>query len=245
MSCRKFVLLAANLQVATPLLKKIEPMQLLLIEDDQMIGESLEQGLKKEKYQVDWAHDGLEAEELIAKNSYHLVLLDLGLPKKQGLEILKNYRDAKGQAAVMIITARDSTYDRIKGLDTGADDYLIKPFDLDELFARLRALLRRSMVPESPEITHYGLVLNISSHEASYQGDPLRLSVYEFKLMRALLDEPGKVMSKARLEEKIYGWNEDIGSNTIEVYIHSLRKKLGQDFIKNVRGVGYKVANKS
>ncbi|WP_394781119.1 response regulator [Undibacterium sp.] len=220
-------------------------MQLLLIEDDQMIGESLEQGLKKEKYQVDWAHDGLEAEELIAKNSYHLVLLDLGLPKKQGLEILKNYRDAKGQAAVMIITARDSTYDRIKGLDTGADDYLIKPFDLDELFARLRALLRRSMVPESPEITHYGLVLNISSHEASYQGDPLRLSVYEFKLMRALLDEPGKVMSKARLEEKIYGWNEDIGSNTIEVYIHSLRKKLGQDFIKNVRGVGYKVANKS
>ncbi|MFZ6644354.1 response regulator [Undibacterium sp. TJN25] len=220
-------------------------MQLLLIEDDQMIGESLEQGLKKEKYQVDWARDGLEAEELIVRNSYHLMLLDLGLPKKQGLEILRIYRDAKGKAAVMIITARDSTFDRIKGLDTGADDYLIKPFDLDELFARLRALLRRSMVIESQEITHSGLSLNVSSHEAKFNGNPLRLSVYEFKLMRALLDEPGKVLSRARLEEKIYGWNEEIGSNTIEVYIHSLRKKLGQDFIKNVRGVGYKVANKS
>lgn len=210
-----------------------------------MIGESLEEGLRKEKYQVDWAHDGLQAEALIAENSYHLVLLDLGLPKKQGLEILQNYRKAQGQAAVMIITARDSTFDRIKGLDSGADDYLVKPFDLDELFARLRALLRRSIVPENPEIHHLGLSLNASTHEVIFQGSPLHLSVREFHLIQALLDKPGQVVSKARLEEKLYGWDEEIESNTIEVYIHALRKKLGQDFIKNVRGVGYKVANQS
>ncbi|HTD04604.1 response regulator transcription factor [Undibacterium sp.] len=220
-------------------------MRLLLIEDDPMIGESLEEGLRKEKYQVDWARDGLEAQALIGKNSYHLVLLDLGLPKKQGLDILESYRKEKGKAAVLIITARDSTFDRIKGLDAGADDYLVKPFDLDELFARLRALLRRSLVPENREIDHLGLTLNVSTHEAAYQGKPLHLSVREFKLMLALLDEPGRVMSKAKLEEKLYGWEEEIESNTIEVYIHALRKKLGQDFIKNVRGVGYKVANKS
>ncbi|MES2103552.1 MAG: response regulator transcription factor [Pseudomonadota bacterium] len=220
-------------------------MRILLIEDDPMIGESLEEGLLKEKYQIDWARDGLEAETLIAANSYHLILLDLGLPKKQGLEILQNYRNAKGRAAVMIITARDSTSDRIVGLDAGADDYLVKPFDLDELFARLRALLRRSLVPENREIFHLGLSLNPSTHEVAYQGNSLHLSMHEFKLMLALLDEPGRVVSKSKLEEKLYGWDEEIESNTIEVYIHSLRKKLGQEFIKNVRGVGYKVANKS
>lgn len=220
-------------------------MRLLLIEDDPMIGESLEEGLRKEKYQVDWVRDGIAAEVAIAKNSYHLILLDLGLPGKQGLEVLDHYRKAKGVAAVLIITARDSTFDRIRGLDAGADDYLIKPFDLDELFARLRALLRRSMVPENHELTHLGLTLNASTHEARYQGKPLHLSVREFKLVLALLDEPGQVMSKAKLEEKIYGWDEEIESNTIEVYIHALRKKLGQDFIRNVRGVGYKVANEA
>ncbi|GGC65889.1 response regulator transcription factor [Undibacterium terreum] len=219
-------------------------MRLLLIEDDPMIGESLEEGLLKERYEVDWAHDGLEAETLLAANDYHLVLLDLGLPKRQGLEILRNYRQAGGKAAVIIITARDATSDRIVGLDTGADDYLVKPFDLFELFARLRALLRRSQVQEVRETVHLGLSLNAATHEALYHGVALHLSVHEFKLMLALLEEPGRVVSKARLEEKLYGWEEEIESNTIEVYIHSLRKKLGADFIKNVRGVGYKVANK-
>ncbi|MFZ6689969.1 response regulator [Undibacterium sp. SXout11W] len=218
-------------------------MKLLLIEDDLMIGESLVEGLQKEKYQVDWVKDGLAADAALTANDYHIVLLDLGLPKMQGLDVLRKYRQSKGTAAILIITARDTTFDRIKGLDTGADDYLVKPFDLDELYARIRALLRRCQIAQDPSLNHCGLTLNVSTHEVFFHGEEIHLSLNEFNLMLALIEIPGKVISKAKLEEKIYGWDEDIESNTIEVYIHMLRKKVGADFIKNVRGVGYKLMN--
>jgi len=218
-------------------------MKLLLIEDDLMIGESLVEGLQKEKYQVEWVKDGVTADAALIADDYHVVLLDLGLPKMQGLEVLRKYRQNKGTAAILIITARDATFDRIKGLDTGADDYLVKPFDLDELYARIRALLRRCHIVQDVALNHCGLMMNTSTHEVFFHGEEMHLSLNEFNLMLALMETPGKVISKAKLEEKIYGWDEDIESNTIEVYIHMLRKKMGADFIKNVRGVGYKLMN--
>lgn len=218
-------------------------MRILLVEDDAMIGESVQEGLHGEHYAVDWVRDGRGAELALGNQVYDLVLLDLGLPKKQGLEVLADYRKRGGVAPVLILTARDATPDRVKGLDAGADDYLVKPFDLDELFARVRALLRRHAGRAQPGISHAGLTLDPASHEASFQGQLLTLSAREFALLQALLDPPGRVLSLAQLEEKLYGWNEEIESNAVEVYIHRLRKKLGADFIRNVRGVGYKVAN--
>ena len=216
-------------------------MRLLLVEDDPMIGESLEEGLRGERYAVDRARDGRSAELALEGASYDLVLLDLGLPRKQGLEVLAAYRKRGGEAPVLIITARDATRDRVAGLDAGADDYLVKPFDLDELYARVRALLRRGAGRTSPELTFGGVTLNPATHEATLEGRSLSLSAREFALLAALMDRPGEVVSRAALEEKLYGWNEEIESNAIEVHIHSLRKKLGAEFIKNVRGVGYKV----
>ncbi|MEO6148176.1 MAG: response regulator transcription factor [Sulfuriferula sp.] len=218
-------------------------MRILLVEDDPMIGESVQEGLQSEHYAVDWARDGRSAELALSTQAYDLVLLDLGLPKKQGLEVLADYRKQGGDAPVLILTARDATPDRVKGLDAGADDYLVKPFDLDELFARARALLRRHAGRAQPGICHAGLTLDPASHEASFQGQSLTLSAREFALLQALLDPPGRVLSLAQLEEKLYGWNEEIESNAVEVYIHRLRKKLGADFIRNVRGVGYKVTS--
>jgi len=206
-----------------------------------MIGESLEEGLRGERYAVDWARDGRSAELALEGASYDLVLLDLGLPRKEGLEVLAAYRRRGGKAPVLIVTARDATRDRVAGLDAGADDYLVKPFDLDELYARVRALLRRGAGRTSPELSFAGVTLNPAKHEAAREGRPLHLSVREFALLEALMDRPGEVVSRAALEEKLYGWNEEVGSNTVEVHIHSLRRKLGAEFIKNVRGVGYKV----
>ena len=216
-------------------------MRILLVEDDAMIGESLEEGLRSERYALDWVRDGTSAELSLASHDYDAVLLDLGLPRKQGLEVLAAYRRRGGEAPVLIITARDATPDRVAGLDAGADDYLVKPFDLDELYARVRALLRRGAGRTSPELAFGGVTLNPATHEATCAGRPLRLSAREFALLQALMDRPGEVVSRAALEEKLYGWNEEIESNTVEVHIHSLRKKLGAEFIKNVRGVGYKV----
>ncbi|MHB8354009.1 MAG: response regulator [Burkholderiales bacterium] len=218
-------------------------MRILLVEDDAMIGESVEEGLRAENYAVDWVRDGHSAELALGNQVYDLVLLDLGLPKKQGLDVLTDYRKRGGDTPVLILTARDVAPDRVKGLDTGADDYLVKPFDLDELFARMRALLRRCSGRAQPTISHAGLTLDPARHEASFQGLPLTLSAREFALLQALLGPPGRVLSLAQLEEKLYGWNEEIESNTVEVYIHRLRKKLGADFIRNVRGVGYKVTS--
>ena len=217
-------------------------MRLLLVEDDPMIGESLEEGLRGERYAVDWVRDGRGAELALANDVYDLVLLDLGLPRKQGLEVLAEYRRRGGSAPVLIITARDAPPERVKGLDSGADDYLVKPFDLDELFARVRALLRRRVGRTSPELVFGGLTLNPATHEASLDGRALALSAREFALLHALMERAGEIVSRPALEEKLYGWNEEVGSNTVEVHIHALRKKLGGDAIKNVRGVGYKLA---
>jgi DNA-binding response OmpR family regulator len=221
---------------------KGKEMRLLLIEDDQMIGESVVEGLQLQNYVVDWVCDGSDAILVLANDVYDLILLDLGLPKKQGLDVLADYRKQGGSAPVLILTARDSTADRIKGLDIGADDYLIKPFDLNELFARIRALLRRTAGRVQPTIACKGLVLNPVSHDATLHGEPLTLSAREFALLQALIDPAGRVVSKTQLEETLYGWKDEIGSNTVEVYVHHLRKKLGVDFIKNVRGVGYIVS---
>lgn len=216
-------------------------MRVLLIEDDSMIGESLEEGLRKERYAVDWARDGNTADLALRSHDYDIILLDLGLPKKDGITVLDEYRRRKGDAAVLIISARDATAARIQGLDAGADDYLIKPFDLDELFARMRALLRRRSGRSNPEMAYGELTINPATREITFKGLPLHLSSREFTVLLALLDQPGRIMSRAQLEERLYGWNEEIGSNAVEVYVHGLRKKLGPDFIQNVRGIGYKV----
>lgn len=216
-------------------------MRLLLVEDDIMIAESLNEALTGENYAVDWVRDGHSATLALNNGVYDLLLLDLGLPKKQGLEVLSEYRQRGGMLPVLIITARDATADRVSGLDAGADDYLVKPFDLEELFARVRALLRRHAGRAQPMIVHGELTLNPASHEVFWSGKLLSLSAREFALLQALLDPPGRVLSLAELEEKLYGWDREIGSNAVEVYIHHLRKKLGAHFIRNVRGVGYKV----
>lgn len=216
--------------------------RLLLVEDDAMIGESIEEGLRSEAYAVDWVRDGVAAGMALGHTEYDLVLLDLGLPGKQGLDVLRTLRQDGNGAAVLIITARDSTQARVEGLDSGADDYLVKPFDLDELFARVRALLRRRVGRSQASVVHGALVLNLASRDVTFGGQSVHVSAREFAVLRALLDNPGAVLSKAQLESKLYGWNAGIESNTIDVYIHHLRKKFGAGFIKNIRGVGFKIA---
>jgi len=216
-------------------------MRLLLVEDDRMIGESVRKGLRQDGFAVDWVQDGRAAELAIGNEVYDLLLLDLGLPGRDGLEVLAAMRHRGSAMPVLILTARDAVPDRVRGLDAGADDYLVKPFDLEELSARIRALLRRKSGRADP-VLHVGkLRLNPATHEVLLDGVPVALSAREFALLHALTDRPGAVLSRAQLEEKLYGWNEEVESNTVEVYVHSLRKKLGQDFIRNVRGVGYMI----
>lgn len=216
-------------------------MRLLLVEDDLMIGESVRQGLHQDGFAVDWVQDGRAAELALDNKVYDLLLLDLGLPKKEGLDVLKALRHRANKIPVLILTARDAVADRVKGLDAGADDYLVKPFDLDELAARIRALLRRQSGRADPVIQIGKLTLNQATHEVTFRGKAISLSAREFALLEAFLDRPGAVLSPEQLEEKLYGWGEEVESNTVEVHIHALRKKLGQEFIKNVRGVGYRV----
>ena len=220
-------------------------MRLLLVEDDAMIGESVRTGLRRDGFTVDWVRDGRAAELALANAAadtvYDLMLLDLGLPKKDGLEVLKTLRRNGNAMPVLVLTARDSVSDRITGLDSGADDYLVKPFDLDELAARIRALARRRAGRAEALIQCGGLTLNPATREARFGDKPLALSAREFAVLAALLERPGAVLSREQLEEKLYGWDEEVESNAVEVYIHGLRKKLGADFIKNIRGVGYMV----
>ena len=216
-------------------------MRLLLVEDDPMIGASVQSGLRQEGYTVDWVRDGSAAELAVANGVYELILLDLGLPRKSGLDLLAGLRKKGHVMPVLVITARDSVADRVKGLDAGADDYLVKPFDLDELSARVRALLRRQAGRASPVIEHGALSLNPATHEVTLNGAPVSLSAREFALLHALLEQPGVPLSRAKLEERLYGWDEEVESNTVEVYIHALRRKLGAEWIRNVRGVGYRV----
>ena len=216
-------------------------MRLLLVEDDAMIGASVQSGLRQDGYTVDWVRDGAAADLAVANGVYELILLDLGLPRKSGLDLLAGLRKRGITMPVLVITARDSVADRVKGLDAGADDYLVKPFDLDELSARIRALLRRQAGRASPLIEHGALSLNPATHEVMLNDAPVNLSAREFALLHALLEQPGVPLSRAKLEERLYGWNEEVESNTVEVYIHALRRKLGAEWIRNVRGVGYLV----
>ena len=216
-------------------------MRLLLVEDDPMIGRNIQAGLKHDGYTIDWVQDGLSAEAALANDVYELMLLDLGLPRKSGLEVLKALRQEKNQIPVLILTARDAVTDRIAGLDTGADDYLVKPFDLDELSARIRALIRRSAGRAEALLEHGPLTLNPATREVQLAGKHINLSMREFTLLHILLEKPGTPLSRAQLEDRIYGWGEEIESNAVEVYIHGVRQKLGNHWIINVRGVGYMI----
>ena len=216
-------------------------MRILLVEDDPMIGESVVSGLASEGHAVDWVRDGVAAETAVATTPYALVLLDLGLPRRDGLEVLKGLRARKLDLPVLVMTARDTVRDRVAGLDAGADDYLVKPFDLDELSARVRALTRRAAGRAEPLVECGPLVLNPVTHAVRWHGAPVEVSGREFALLSALAERPGAVVSRAQLEEKLYGWNESIGSNAVEVHIHNLRRKLGDEVIHTVRGLGYRL----
>jgi len=217
-------------------------MRILLVEDDAMIGESVADGLKAEGYAVDWVRDGKEAEVAVSATPYSLVVLDLGLPRRDGIDVLKGIRERRIDVPVLVMTARDTVRDRIKGLDAGADDYLIKPFDLDELTARARALMRRAAGRSEPVIERGLLSINPATREVTWRGESMALSAREYALLAALAERPGLVLSRAQLEEKLYGWNEAVGSNAVEVHIHNVRKKLGEGVIRNVRGMGYTLA---
>jgi two-component system, OmpR family, response regulator QseB len=219
-------------------------MRLLLAEDDQMIGESVQRGLRLDGYAVDWVRDGIAADNAIADHDYDLVLLDLGLPRKDGIRFLEDLRHRKNKVPVLVLTARDAVSDRVRGLDAGADDYLVKPFDFEELSARIRALIRRQSGRPEPEVLIGDLRVNLASREVFLADSAVSLSAREFSLLRALVEQPGVPMSRAQLEESIYGWDEEVESNAVEVYIHSLRRKLGAEWIRNLRGVGYLVPRK-
>lgn len=216
-------------------------MKLLLAEDDPMIGASMQQGLRLAGFTVDWVRDGQAAALALETGCYGVLILDLGLPRQDGLSLLKSLRQADNTIPVLIVTARDAVADRVMGLDLGADDYLVKPFDLQELTARVRALIRRHQGRARPEIQLGALSVNTLSREVRLDGQPVHLSQKEFDLLQALLEQPGRVMSKSQLEERLYGWGEEIASNAIEVHLHHLRRKLGASWIRNVRGVGYKI----
>ncbi|MBS0592211.1 MAG: response regulator transcription factor [Proteobacteria bacterium] len=217
-------------------------MRVLLVEDDRMIGDSLRESLRAEGYAVDWVRDAEAAVAATGTERFDLLLLDLGLPRAGGLEVLRTLR-ARGDATpVIVLTARDGPGDRVAGLDAGADDYLVKPFDLDELLARMRALLRRHAGRAAPLLRHGGVTLDPATHQVTLQGRPVLLSAREYAVLELLLQRPGAVLSRAQIEDRLYGWGEEIESNAVSVYVHQLRKKLGADFIRSMRGVGYFLA---
>jgi len=217
-------------------------MRILLVEDDRMIGQAVLDALRAEHHAADWVRDGELADTVLRTEHFDAVVLDLGLPGRGGLQVLQALR-ARGEAVpVLVATARDAVADRIAGLDAGADDYLVKPFDTHELIARLRALVRRSAGRGDPVFRRGHLVLNLATREVSLDNRPVQLSAREWAVLEPMLLRPGAVFSRAQLEEKLYGWKEDISSNAVEVYIHGVRKKLGADLIQTVRGLGYVVA---
>ena len=218
-------------------------MRVLLVEDDEMIGDSLRKGLRGEGFTVDWVRDGRDAELALETTEYALVLLDLGLPRKDGLAVLCDWRQRGNAVPVLVLTARDAVPDRVKGLDSGADDYLVKPFDLTELLARMRALLRRQTGRARDLIEVGTLRLDPVAHMVEYRGRPVPLSAREFTLLHALLETPGAVLSREQLEDRLYGWGEEVESNAVEVHIHNLRRKLDPRVIRTVRGVGYRLGD--
>ncbi|HAI70513.1 MAG TPA: DNA-binding response regulator [Gammaproteobacteria bacterium] len=214
-------------------------MRLLLLEDDTLLGNGIQAGLMQVHYAVDWLTDGEAGEHALQVENYDALILDLGLPKKEGLNILKDLRARGDSLPVLILTARDTVNDKVIGLDSGADDYLVKPFDLDELTARLRALLRRHNGRATPEIAYGTLRLDPAAQTLTQAGNPVMLSQREFVILQTLLENVGKILSRTRLEDSLYGWDDLIESNTVEVYIHHLRKKLGKELIRTIRGMGY------
>jgi two-component system OmpR family response regulator len=218
-------------------------MRVLLIEDDPMIGEAIQEALKDASYATDWVKNGQTALNTLACQNYDIILLDLGLPGKDGLEVLNVIRAQDNPVPLLIITARDGLDDRIRGLDGGADDYILKPFEMAELLARMRAVLRRKGGIASPNFTNGIVSLDPTTREATVNADaPIQLSNREFALLQALLIRPGAILSRSELEDRIYGWGEEVDSNAIDFLIHALRKKLGGEVIKNVRGVGWMVS---
>ncbi|MCG2582940.1 response regulator [Massilia sp. TS11] len=216
-------------------------MRLLLVEDDTMIGEVVLDLLRAEHYAVDWVKDGAMADTALQTQTYDLVLLDLGLPRKDGLDVLRALRARKDRTPVLVATARDAVAQRVAGLDAGADDYVVKPYELEELLARIRALLRRAAGRAEPVFEHGKVAINPATREVLVEGKPVALSAREWAVLEALIARPGAVLSRAQLEEKLYSWRDEVSSNAVEVYIHGLRKKLGSELIHNVRGVGYMV----
>ncbi|MDD5177093.1 MAG: response regulator [Sterolibacterium sp.] len=216
-------------------------MRVLLVEDDPQLGDGLAAGMRQSGFAVDWLKDGASADAALKSESFDLVVLDLGLPRLSGMELLRRLRARKEMLPVLILTARDAVADKIAGLDAGADDYLVKPIDLDELAARLRALTRRSGGRAVPKLIHGALELDPASHQVLLAGQPVDMGTREFAILHALLANAGHVMTRTQLESSIYGWSEEPDSNAVEVHIHHLRRKLGADFIKTLRGVGYLV----
>jgi DNA-binding response OmpR family regulator len=214
-------------------------MRVLLVEDDGMIAQGLQTALRQGNFAVDWVADGTSADEALHSSRFDLVLLDLGLPKRGGIDVLRALRRRGDATPVIILTARDEIQTRVAGLDAGADDYIVKPFDLDEVMARVRSVLRRAAGRGDPAIVHGDLRLDPAAHTVEKSGAPVALSAHEYSVLEALLQRPGAVLSRAQLEDRLYGWDEQIGSNAIEVYIHGLRRKLGNESIRTLRGVGY------
>lgn len=217
-------------------------MRLLVVEDDPMIGESMQRGLKKTGLAVDWVRDGKSAELALGNGVYDLMILDLGLPHKGGLELLSQLRQQGNDLPVLIVTARDAVDDKVAGLNCGADDYLVKPFDFNELNARVNAIMRRRTGRGNPVMIYGALTLDPIAHQTTLRGHSVGLSAKEFALLSALMAVPGAILSRAELEEALYGWEEEVGSNAVEVHIHNLRNKLGSHAILNIRGAGYRVS---
>ncbi len=216
-------------------------MRILLVEDDELLGDGLRNGLIQYGYAVDWLKDGLSADQALKTETFDLVVLDLGLPKLSGIVVLQNLRGRGQTMPVLILTARESVEERVKGLDSGADDYLTKPFDLDELCARLRALQRRFSSRAEPLLIHEKISMDPASHTVTFNNETINVSRREFALLQKLLENAGRVLSREHLTQSLYGWGEDVDSNALEVHIHNLRKKFGQDFIRTIRGIGYMI----
>jgi DNA-binding response OmpR family regulator len=216
-------------------------MRVLLVEDDEMIGQSLRDALGSNGWSVDWVKDGLLAQSALADGDYACVLLDLGLPKRDGVEVLRKARSTGDATPVLVLTARDGLDDRVAGLDLGADDYLVKPYELRELLARMRAVIRRRDGSAHSVIGNDQVQLDITTREVLVAGERSQLSAREFALLHALLERPGAILSREQLENRIYGWGEEVSSNAVDVLIHGMRRKLGADTIRNVRGLGWRV----
>lgn len=214
-------------------------MHVLLVEDDQMIGAGVETALRQDGYAVDCVNDGIAASAALAAGRFDLVLLDLGLPRRDGLEVLRELRARHDQTPVIMVTARDDVTHRVAGLDAGADDYLVKPFDLYELAARMRSVLRRRAGRGEAVMVCNGIELDPVTHEVLLDGQPVDLSAREYAVLEALMQRPGAVLSRTQIEDRLYGWGEEISSNAVEVYVHALRRKLGRAAIRTVRGLGY------